>query len=183
MSLILNPYLHKHYGTQNLLRTGTVGSLVRFPLGPLTYIARNDTNMAVVGMILALEVATVYTQSLSYCELQDVVAVFLADKTEINSALAIAVVEVSPTPETLGQVISFFLINTIFVRRISPAAATSVYAFGVESNLVSGQFAGLVRAFFAVGLCDYTFTRDLYKAEKPASLQSETSSRISGEDA
>lgn len=94
-----------------------------------------------------------------------------ADAFPRTVAFSIAIVDISPSAQSLGQFVSFFLSNSVFIRAIAPAAATSLYAYGVESQLASGQFAWIVLAFLAAGLCYKAFTTILYQAKKPATPQ------------
>lgn len=92
-----------------------------------------------------------------------------ADILSLTVGLAIAVVEVSPSPEALGSTVSLFLVNSTLMRAFAPALGTSILAYGIERQVADGQLVWIVLWVCAAVLSAYTRTLPDLKETKDES--------------
>jgi hypothetical protein len=57
----------------------------------------------------------------------------------------------SPSPQTLGTLNGIALTLNSLTRAITPAAASSIYAYGVSHQILWGQLGWLVLILLAIG--------------------------------
>jgi hypothetical protein len=69
----------------------------------------------------------------------------------ISAGVQLAINDISPSPQCLGTVNGIALTLNSAVRAIVPAAASSIYAFGVSRQILWGELGWAVLIALAVG--------------------------------
>lgn len=69
--------------------------------------------------------------------------------------IQIAITDVSPTPQAMSKLMSMFVVSILATRATVPAAATSLFALGVDRHIAGGYLVWIVLALISAGLCLY----------------------------
>lgn len=80
---------------------------------------------------------------------------------------ALAVNDVSPSPQALAKVNSLSLVFTMGMRAVAPSLASSVFAAGVQYRILKGQLIWVCLGGIAVAWC-IALKRFPEKAQRPA---------------
>lgn len=131
--LLIFPPLHRKIGTTNLLR----GCGIFWPLFLLSFPL--DNYFLRQGWVAA------------FWTIAPSLTIFGSGVAMAFTGVQLALNEAAPSPEVLGTLTGIALTLSSAIRTVTPALFNSIYAFGVDKNILGGQLGMILLVVLAAG--------------------------------